>query len=112
MAAKLVNMKLDPKEREKMPECAVADRPQYPWGLCLNLDDESMKKLGLAALPRVGKPVMITALADVTSVSENEYTTPDGKTEKRQSVSLQITDLGLSDGSEMMKADPKEKLYS
>lgn len=89
---KMASMKIDPKEREKRYKESVAvDAPTYPYGLCLHLDDEAMEKLGMATLPQVGKQVLVYALADVTSVSENES---EGSG-KRQSVSLQITDLAL-----------------
>lgn len=109
---KLVNMKIDPaKEKEKYAarESALVEAPRYPYGLCLHLDDDVMQKLGLSKLPEVGKPMMLTALVDVTSVSENEYQTEGGKTEKRQSVSLQITDLGLAAAEDL--SDAAKKLY-
>jgi len=108
---KLVNMKIDPKaEQEKYAakESTLVDAPRYPYGLCLHLEDDTLKKLGLLRLPEVGKPMMLTALVDVTSVSENEYTTEGGKTEKRQSCSLQITDLALTSAGDISAA---QKLY-
>ena len=109
MAMKLVNMKVDPKEREKRTESVLAEQPQYPYGLCLRLEQDTMKKLGLTKLPAVGKPVMITALADVTSVSEDEYQTSDGKTETRQNVTLQITDFGMAGVDDLVSTE--DKLY-
>lgn len=96
---KLVNMKIDPaKEKEKYAakESTLVEQPRYPYGLCIHLDDDVMQRLGMKSLPEVGKPIMVHAMADVTSVSENEYSEPDGKTEKRQSVTIQITDLALT----------------
>lgn len=96
---KLVNMKIDPaKEKEKYAakESTLVEQPRYPYGLCLHLDDEVMQRLGLKELPKVGKPIMVHAIADVTGVSENEYTTEGGKAEKRASVTIQITDLALT----------------
>src|SRR5262245_6614792 len=90
--AELKSMKIDPKEREKRyKETVAVDAPQYPYGLSLHLDDECMAKLGMSTLPQVGKQVMVYALANVTSVSENDSESGG----KRQSVSLQITDLCL-----------------
>jgi hypothetical protein len=104
---KLVNMKIDPKEREKKyAESAVTDRPLYPYGLALHLDDDVMSRLGMATLPQVGKQVLVYALADVVSVSEHESTGDDGK---QQSVSLQITDLALLPPPK--NEDAGEKLY-
>jgi hypothetical protein len=95
MAEKLVNMKIDPKAREaRYKETAIVEGPIYPYGLSVHLDDEVMAKLGLKTLPEVGKPLMLLAKVNVTSVSENQ-TSDGGKAETRQSVSLQITDLCL-----------------
>jgi hypothetical protein len=102
---KLVNMKIDTAEREKRyaEPSVAADRPMYPWGLSVNLDTEALEKLGLADdLPEVGATMKLEARVDVVSVSEND-TSGGGKT---CSVSLQITDLGLSTPKE-----PAEKLY-
>ena len=91
MADKLVNMKIDPKAREeKYAESALIDRPVYPYGLSIHLDEEVLDKLGLEELPEVGKPMKLLALVDVTSVSSNE-----SKSGASRSVGLQITDLCL-----------------
>lgn len=92
MAKELVNMKIDPKEREKgLPDTVSADAPSYPWGLQLNLDEEALDKLGIETLPKVDGELMVLARATVTSVSSNESSGGG----KRKSVSLQITDLCL-----------------
>jgi hypothetical protein len=106
MATKLVNMKIDPKEREKKyaESTVAADGPVYPWGLGLTLDDESLDKLGITKLPTVGKSYTLVAKCDVTSVSESE-----SDMGSRRSVSLQITDLALDFSDE--KKDAGESLY-
>lgn len=92
---KLVNMKLGPKAREeKYPESATVDRPVYPYGLEVRLDDEALDKLGLRELPEVGTTLMLCAQVDVTAVSERENL-EGGKTERHRDLSLQITDLAL-----------------
>ncbi len=91
---KLVNMKL-PKRSEKELATAAApsdvDQPRYPWGLSLNLEDESLQKLGIDALPEVGVTLSLTANVTVTSVSARD----DQDGGKRRSISLQITDMAL-----------------
>lgn len=67
-------------------------KPDYPWGLQLHLESEAIKKLGFDNLPEAGATLNLQAKVEVTSVSVNE--TNDG--EKRKSMSLQITDMGLS----------------
>lgn len=102
---KLVNMKVDTAAMEKRyaEPSVAADRPMYPWGLSINLDTDALAKLGLTDdLPDVGSTMKLEARVDVVSVNENE-TAGGGKS---CSVSLQITDLGLSTPKE-----PAEKLY-
>lgn len=108
MATKLVNMKIDPKEREKKyaESTVAADAPMYPWGLQLHLDDETLDKLGITKLPEVGKSYTLTAKCDVTSVSEND--SGDGP---RRSVSLQITDLSLDFGGGEKNSNAGAQLY-
>lgn len=102
---KLVSMKIDPKKREeKYAESALVDRPIYPWGLSINLDEDALEKLGLEELPTVGKPLKLLALVDVTSVSSNE-----SKGGESRSVGLQITDLCLEPAGE--KKSVESKLY-
>lgn len=68
-------------------------KDQYPWGLRITLDNESLQRLGLNAksLPSVGDSVSIMAMANVCSVSTR--TTDHGEDNY---VELQITDIGLA----------------
>lgn len=84
---KLVNMKLQKTKAEEM--YPSMEPPAYPWGLCINLEEEQIKKLGLT-LPAVGATVTIEAKAEVTNRGESQ--TQDGT---RRSLSLQITDLAI-----------------
>jgi hypothetical protein len=89
-------MKLSKSEAsETMPVEAKQDAPAYPYGLRLELNDETMKKLGLEELPDVGETMMLKAKVVVERVSQND--TKDGK---RQDMSLQITEMELSEGEE------------
>jgi len=101
----LVSMKMDRKAAEKRSTGEVpSDRPVYPWGLSVNLDHEALDKLGMSKLPTVGKSLYLTALVDVTSVSENE-SREGGKTTTNRSVSLQITNLALGPVGRKSDAD-------
>lgn len=94
--AKLVSMKIDAKAREKMTEPAsvAADRPLYPWGLSITLDNDALEKLGIDVSGlEVGGSKMLLANVEVTSLSSNE--SKDGGT--NQSASLQITDCCLEE---------------
>lgn len=90
----LVNMKLDPKDKDRRYADSVAtESPLYPWGLNLTLDNDVIEKLGTGQLPDVGGEVMVYAKAKVTSASTHEST--EGK---NRNVQLQITDLCIEDG--------------
>lgn len=78
--------------------------PKYPYGLCLSLDDETIKKLGLP-MPVIGAQMRIEAVATVTSLSANQ----DAKGEAENYVSLQITALDVAPLS--TTADTANKLY-
>jgi hypothetical protein len=102
----LVNMEMSQEEaKEQYGASIAADAPKYPYGLCLRLDEEALSKLGMAALPKVGQTMMITARVSVQSVSERE--SMEG--EKEQDVSLQITDMELA--ADKPAGSPEKALY-
>jgi len=107
---KLVSMKSTRAEQEAryagMTEPSK-DAPVYPYGLRVNLDNETMEKLKLRELPEVGKSILVLARADVISVSSNE----SSEGGKRESVELQITDLALEKDSGE-GSDTADKLYN
>lgn len=80
-------------------------RDDYPWGLCINLDNETLKKLGATPQP-VGTEVMITAKATIKSMS-----TRDDGDGVRHDASLQITDMALSPASAEQSKTAAETLY-
>lgn len=96
---KTVSLKLS--EAEKKQDLGMAapmppKGPRYPWGTRLDLDNETLKKLGMkAASFEVGAEMSIVGRAEVTSISSN--TDSDGK--ERSSVTLQIVSLGVEEGS-------------
>jgi len=103
MFAKLINMARSPADVKKdladMPSVAPDGKyegPKYPYGLCISLDNDTLKKLGLDGdLPGVGDIIQFNAIAKVTNVSENEREGTDGATTKHCRVELQITDMGI-----------------
>lgn len=98
--AKLVSMARTASEKAeivKEQDPAGADSvPEFPWGLSICLDEDSLEKLGITELPKPGAIVTITAQAKVTAVrmSANE-----GEVTDRQGVDLQITDMAVDDGN-------------
>lgn len=94
--ARLVDMKLSKRDKKESMESKITeDRPSYPWGLRLNLDDDSLKKLGIS-LPDVGESMRVTATATVVSVSENKH---EHGSHNRH-VELQIVKMGLKPAKE------------
>lgn len=105
---KLVSMKTTPAEAKKEADewaGKATTQPEYPYGLTICLDDDMLKKLGIAGMPAVGTPMTLTAKVEVCSASQ--YSTVGKDTE--QNVSLQITDMSLEGDSGPSVAD---RLYA
>lgn len=66
--------------------------PKYPWGLCVDLNDESLAKLGITELPAAGSQMMLAASVTVNSTGQEDRL--GGEKEIR--MTLQITDMSLS----------------
>lgn len=101
----MINMKMSPKEAQEWAEPTAADAPEYPYGLCIQLDEEGLAKLGITTPPPVGTQLTITARCVVTNTSQ--YQT-QGK-ENEASVGLQITDMEVGEASS--GADAASMLY-
>lgn len=87
----MISMKQSAEEAKE--ECAVSCEPrEYPYGLEIRLDEESLSKLGLTAPPAVGSEMVITAKVVVTSASQ--YQTQGQEAES--SSCWQITDMEVS----------------
>lgn len=100
MAAKLVSMKITPAEMKKRQEPAETigggDRPAYPYGLSVRLDDDALEKLGIGEdLPEAESVMVLIAKVEVTSASSIDRAGGG----KSRSVELQITDLCLEEGN-------------
>ncbi|EPO5275722.1 capsid staple protein [Citrobacter braakii] len=80
-------------------------RDDYPWGLCIELNNETLTKL--KATPQsAGTEVMITAKAIIRSTSTRE--TEDGM---QHNASLQITDMAIGAASGEQTKTAAETLY-
>lgn len=91
--AVLVSMKTTPmKKSKKKGAVAMPSNPHddFPYGTRLELDHETLKKLGHTSLPKVGDKFHLRAKAKVTSASEHSHEGDEGS---RRSVSLQITHM-------------------
>ena len=101
---KLTSMKRSKAEaKEYAQPMADNDAPSYPWGLCINLDNDSLEKLGLEKMPAAGDELMLVARVEVTGVNVSD-TIGGGES---KSLSLQITDMDL--GPEA--TDVSDKFY-
>ena len=91
----LVSMKNAPEKKSKKNKgvdiCCGPSSDAYPYGLRLDLNNESLKKLGIKSLPAVGKTLRLVAECKVESTSENQ----DRDGEKRRNTALQITKMAL-----------------
>ena len=91
----LVNMQMSQEEAKEYTSAMPGDpgnAPRYPWGLCINLDDDSLTKLGITELPAVGSTLLLMAHVTVTSVRSSQQMDGD----KESGTELQITDMALS----------------
>lgn len=102
------SMIISEKEKKENAVPSVLESPKYPWGLRINLDEETCKKLELKA-PQVGDKMLVLAMAEVMSVS-NEKRLDD---QDHLSVGLQITEMEIKKGDKQEKPDKPiaETLY-
>lgn len=96
----MVHMQMDKKQVEPK-EGHSEDEQQYPYGLQLNLDKDSMEKLGMKEMPKMGQTMMMQGKAIVTNMHESEG---------HKSIGLQITHMGMMDEEKPKKSDA-EVLY-
>jgi hypothetical protein len=102
MEMDMTNMKMDSNpsatiEAGNAPVSSKDSGPKYPYGLEIRLEKEQLNKLGLENC-EIGDIYIITASADVKSVSENEGETVDGEDNYSKIVTLQITDMAIEEG--------------
>jgi hypothetical protein len=111
MADDLVHMKQDRADADKPMNDLNSNKEEYPYGLCLNLGEAELKKLGIE-MPKIGEMVHIMAMCKVThchaSASENS--------DPSSSCSLQITHMkaeieDAEDEDDIDTRTPAEKIY-
>lgn len=77
-------------------EPADDDLPKYPYGLSLYLDDDTLKKLGITDLPKVGTSLPATITVMVTGTSQRATQSSKDGEQMRTCVDLQITDMDIA----------------
>jgi hypothetical protein len=91
----LTDMKMTASEAKDAmsPSSATEAGPRYPWGLTINLDNESFDKLG-EEMYAVGDELVLLAHVTVTSCSSSQS---EGDRTPRRSCALQITKMCLEE---------------
>ena len=88
----MISMAITPKTMEENVGI-VSAAPIYPYGLCICLTNDELEKLDVdAAELSVGDHFHLHAIAQITSISQND--TPSGKNSR---VELQIISLAGED---------------
>lgn len=85
----MVNMKLSEEKQKDMKSETALGGADYPYGLQITLDNDSLLKLGIEELPDITSSIVIHAIAKVTAISINK-----NEKENKQ-VALQITDMEI-----------------
>ena len=81
--------KKEAKEANK-PSTSYEDQERYPYGLRLDLNNDTLEKLGITKLPAVGTMLMFEAKAKVVGSRQSATESSDNR-----SIELQITHLDL-----------------
>jgi hypothetical protein len=98
--AKFVSLARSPdelKEQAKKQYGPSMEQPVFPYGLCLSLDEDTIKKLGLDTDDcEVGAKIHLCCMAEVTDFSKRKM--DDGISRR---IELQITDIAFeNEGTE------------
>jgi hypothetical protein len=105
------DMSLPKRKSEEViaePSPEKYEGPRYPWGLCMSLSQDEIKKLGIDFESiDVGSAVQIAGVANVTSKSSNE----SDKGEPTQRIELQVTHLSVDPGTQTEKDNRAEGRY-
>jgi hypothetical protein len=93
----MIDMKLTKKAKTMLGEPIDCEAPEYPYGLRICLDGDSLEKLGITELPDIDAEFKVTALACVVSVSQHES---QGSDKPHRSLDLQIEMMELAPAKE------------
>ncbi len=94
---KLVDMKQSPaKEMAEISSPMKSDGPQYPYGLRLCLDEQTITKLGFKELPSVKAKFTIECEVEVVALSCNE----SAMYGENRSMDLQIVAMAVDEGDD------------
>lgn len=88
----LKDLKISKKEAKEANKLSTPyeDQERYPYGLRLDLNNDTLEKLGITKLPAVGTVLMFEAKAKVVGSRQSATESSDNR-----SIELQITHLDL-----------------
>lgn len=103
---KLAKMELKGAEaKAETLEAKETERPKYPYGTSLYLDEVALAKLGIKEMPEVGQELRIEAIGKVVGTSSREY---EGGA--HQTLDIQLTDMACEVAGDEEES-PARKLY-
>ncbi|GAB3190759.1 capsid staple protein [Hydrogenophaga aquatica] len=105
----MIDMKLKPEAKTMLGEAVQSDAPEYPYGLRIMLDNESLTKLGITDLPAIDTELKVTAVARVVSVSQHES---QGSDKPHRSVDLQIETMELASPGGESGQSQAQRMYA
>lgn len=105
----MIDMKLKPEAKTMLGEAVQSDAPEYPYGLRLMLDNDSLTKLGITDLPAIDTELKVTAMVRVVSVSQHES---QGSDQPHRSVDLQIEMMELAPSSGDAGQSQAQRMYA
>lgn len=107
----MIDMKNTVKTKDSSLVSPV-EQDEYPYGLRIRLDNDSLKKLGITELPAIDSEHKLVALVCVVGLTMNESA---GEGEPYRSVELQIEQLALApakeEDDEDERKDPAKAMY-
>ena len=107
----MIDMKNTVKTKDSSLVSPV-EQDEYPYGLRIRLDNDTLKKLGITELPAIDSEHKLMALVCVVALSMNESA---GEGEPYRSVELQIEQLALmpakEEDDEGKRKDPAKAMY-
>ena len=107
----MIDMKSTVKTKDSSLVSPV-EQDEYPYGLRIRLDNDTLKKLGLTELPAIDSEHKLVALVCVVGLTMNESA---GEGEPYRSVELQIEQMALmpaeEEDDEGERKDPAKAMY-
>lgn len=106
---KITKKEMQQREKDMQVSIGSSDGERYPYGTRLDLDNDTLEKMGIKTLPPVGSTMMIEA--KVTVIGSRQSAT---KERTNRSLELQITDMELEADedevgeSEMTRGESKQ----